>query len=395
MSSKVIVHVSADFPDSMAPAKTNSVANLVKSTEGYRHVVYSLNRVSLVSGIVAVDFGPDRKAIAYGALPKGLFLATYLDRVSDWILKDIQSRKIPVDALHLHKFTTEGLVGQKIARSLGCPFVVNLWGGTDLKVIKYRPDLKPTWRSILDEAALIIPHTPWVAGRFEELFGLDHSKLMVLPAITQNEHFTASPVICEPRFVTLFNLDVHRRKNLAALVTVIDRLSHRIPGISLDVYGKGSPKTMFEVSQIIERSNAKNVRLKGPLPSDGFETILGDYVAFLMPTRRETFGMVFIEALFSGLPLLHSRGWGIDGFFADDEVGYACDPTSLEDIEAGVIRLLEEQERYKKSIASLHGRGGLDRFKRKSIIENYRAGLERVLGGGQQPVQALSESAIH
>ena len=395
MSSKVIVHVSADFPDSMAPAKTNSVANLVKSTEGYRHVVYSLNRVSLVSGIVAVDFGLDRKAIAYGALPKGLFLATYLDRVSDWILKDIQSRNIPVDALHLHKFTTEGLVGQKIARSLGCPFVVNLWGGTDLKVIKYRPDLKPTWRSILDDAALIIPHTPWVAGRFEELFGLDHSKLMVLPAITQNEHFTASPVICEPRFVTLFNLDVHRRKNLAALVTVIDRLSHRIPGISLDVYGKGSPKTMFEVSQIIERSNAKNVRLKGPLPSDGFETILGDYVAFLMPTRRETFGMVFIEALFSGLPLLHSRGWGIDGFFADDEVGYACDPTSLEDIEAGVIRLLEEQERYKKSIASLHGRGGLDRFKRKSIIENYRAGLERVLGGGQQPVRALSESAIH
>jgi glycosyltransferase involved in cell wall biosynthesis len=395
MSTKVIVHISADFPDSMAPAKTNSVANLIKFTEGYRHVVYSLNRVSLVSGIVAVDFGPDRKAIAYGAPPKGLFLATYLERVSDWILQDIQSRGIPVDALHLHKFSVEGLVGQKIAGSLKRPFIVNIWGDTDLTIVKYRPDLKTTWRSILDRAALIIPHTPWVAGRFDELFGLDHSKLMILPAITQNEQFTPSPVVSEPRFVTLFNLDVHRRKNLAALVTVIERMSHRIPSISLDVYGKGSPKTMLEVSQIIESAKAKNVRLKGPLPSDGFSKILGDYVAFLMPTRRETFGMVFIEALFSGLPLLHTKGWGIDGFFGENEVGYACDPTNLDDIETGVTRLLEEQERFKRSIASLHERGGLDRFKRKGIVEAYRAGLERVLGRSRQPARVLSETAIH
>jgi glycosyltransferase involved in cell wall biosynthesis len=393
MSSKVIVHISADFPDSMAPAKTSSVASLIKATEGYRHIVYSLNRVSLVSGIVAVDFGPDRKAIAYGAPPKGLFLATYLDRVADWILKDIESRDIPVDALHLHKFSAEGLVGQKIAQSLKRPFIVNLWGDTDLKVVKYRPDLKATWKSILDQAALIIPHTPWVEERFDELFGLDHSKSMILPAITQHEHFTPSPIISEPRFVTLFNLDVHRRKNLAALVTVMDRMSQRIPGISLDVYGKGSPKTMFEVSQIVEKSKARNVTLKGPLPGDGFTTILGDNVAFLMPTRRETFGMVFIEALFSGLPLLHTKGWGIDGFFAEDEVGYACDPSNHDDIESGVSRLLTEQERFKRSIAALHERGGLDRFKRKAIAETYRAGLERVLGRTEQRERVLSEAA--
>jgi glycosyltransferase involved in cell wall biosynthesis len=394
MSPKVIVHISADFPDSMAAAKTSSVANLIKSTDGYRHVVYSLNRVSLISGLVAVDFGPDRKAIAYGAPPKGLFLATCLNRVADWILEDIRSRNIPLDALHLHKFSVEGLVGQRIARRLKRPYIVNLWGDTDLKVVKYRPDLKTVWKSILDEAALIIPHTPWVEERFDELFGLDHSKLMILPAIVQHERFTPSPVVSEPRFVSLFNLDVHRRKNLAALVSVIDRMSQRFPGISLDVYGKGSPKTMFEVSQIVDNSKAKNVQLKGPLPADGFTTILGDYVGFLMPTRRETFGMVFIEALFSGLPLLHTRRWGIDGFFADDEIGYACDPSSLDDIETGVARLLSDQERFKRSIAALNDRGGLDRFKRKTIAETYRAGLERVLGRSAQSARVLSETAV-
>jgi hypothetical protein len=36
----------------------------------------------------------------------------------------------------------------------------------------------------------------------------------------------------------------------------------------------------------------------------------------------------------------------------------------------------------------------LDRFKRKAIADNYRAGLERVLGRNEQPVRVLSESAV-
>ncbi len=115
------------------------------------------------------------------------------------------------------------------------------------------------------------------------------------------------------------------------------------------------------------------------MPNDLFTKLLKNYVAFLMPTRRETFGMVFIEALFSGLPLLYTKGWGIDGFFEPDEIGYACDPTRVDDIQAGVEHLLKHQERLKQSIASLHARGGLERFTRNHIIDAYRAGLERVL----------------
>ena len=64
------------------------------------------------------------------------------------------------------------------------------------------------------------------------------------------------------------------------------------------------------------------------------------------------------------------------------------------DIEAGVARLLGEQERFKRSIATLHERGGLDRFKRKTIAATYRAGLERVLGRTEQPARVLSETAV-
>lgn len=379
MAEKTIVHISADFPDPLAPTKTSSVSKLISETPGFRHVVYSLNRVSWSSGVVSIDFGPDRKALAYGAPPRGLWLATCLDRVAEWILEDLRRCQIPVDALHLHKFSVEGLIGLKIARALDRPFIVNIWGDTDLKVVSVRRDLSKQWKAILKEAAVIVPCAPWAEDRFDSLFGIDRAKAIVIPPIVQNEEFSPSPVVAEPRFVSLFNLDSYKRKNFETLVRAMAKLSKHVPGLRLDLYGRGSPVTLLAVDKIIKTAKAEDVvRLKGPLPGAGFSSTLGQYAAFLMPTRRETFGMVFIEALFAGLPLLHTRGWGIDGFFKPDEIGYACDPMQPADVERGIERLLEHQARLKRQIAALHEAGGFERFKRRSIVEAYRSALQKV-----------------
>lgn len=389
MASKVIVHISADFPDCMVAAKTSSVRNLLENTDGYRHVVYSLNRVNRVSGIVAVDFGPDRKALAYGAMPAGVFLKTYLDRVSNWILEDLKARQLHVDALHLHKFTVEGLVGLNIAHALDCPFIVNIWGDTDLKIVNARSDLASSWRAILDEAALIIPCAPWAEESFARKFSMDLKKSVIVAPIVQHERFDPAPVVSQPRFVTLFNLDSHKRKNFDFLVQAIMREAKETPDITLDVFGKGSPKTNFELREIIEKAGAQqHVLLKGPLPNEVFVQTLQTYVAFLMPSRRETFGMVFIEALFAGLPLLYTRHWGVDGFFEANDVGYACDPAQVEDVWRGVNFLLKNQAGLKRNIASLSERGGLDRFTRNQIVATYKAGLARVFAAEQTEARA-------
>ncbi len=376
------MHISADFPDPLAMAKTSAVRKLISETHGYRHVVYSLNRVSWSSRIAGLDFGPDRKAIAYGAPPRGLFLETRLERVADWILEDLGSQDIAVDALHLHKLSVEGLVGFKIARALKRPFVVNIWGDTDLKILSVRRDLAQKWKAILAEADRIVCCSPWTLDKIDRFFAADRSKAVVIPYIVQNEDFSPSPVVAEPRCVSVFNLDSYRRKNFELLTKAIVHLSKSRPTIGLDVYGGGSAKTLLAVDETIRSAGAEAfVSLKGPVTADALGKTLRGYAAFLAPSRRETFGMVFIEALFAGLPVLHPRGWGIDGFFEPDAIGYACDPTRLEDIEHGVERLLSQQEPLKHSIETLHERGEFERFKARNIVEAYRAVLERTLGG--------------
>ena len=329
MSQKTILHISADFPDPLAPPKTSAVRKLVSETSGYRHVVYSLNRVSWSSRVAGLDFGPDRKAIAYGAPPKGLLLETRLKGVADWILADIHSQNLAVDVLHLHKLSVEGLVGLTVARALKRPFIVEIWGDTDLRILGVRRDLSKQWKAVLDDARVIVGVTPWALDRVQKILSFDRSKAIVIPCISQTGSFSPSPVAAEPKLVSVFNLDAYQRKNFEFLTKAVVNLSQRRPAIKLDIYGGGSAKTLLALDQIIRSAKAEAlVTLKGPIAGEALSDTLRGYAAFVMPSRRETFGMVYVEALFAGLPVLYSQGWGIDGFFGPDEIGYACDPTS-------------------------------------------------------------------
>ena len=60
---------------------------------------------------------------------------------------------------------------------------------------------------------------------------------------------------------------------------------------------------------------------------------------FVMLSHRETFGTVYIEALSQGLPVLYTKGQGIDGYFEEGSVGYGCDPVDVSDAVDKVIRI--------------------------------------------------------
>lgn len=375
---KTILHLTCDFPDPIVGAKTRGVLNLVENTPGYRHVVYSLNRVSWKRGIASVSFGPDRVAVTYGAPPKGLFLETRLRKLAAWIRRDLHTKGITPDLIHAHKLTVEGLLALDLHRALGTPFIASIWGDTDLKIMRFRRDMRQRWQAIMAEACCILPAAPWTAERFQRDYGLDPAKTQVLLPIVQHETFTPSTLSPQPRLVTLFNLDAYRRKNLEGLVRAVVEAAKARPDLSLDVYGSGSAETLRAIGALIAEAGAQDrVHLKGRLPDGAFDTTLNRYSAFVMPTRRETFGMVFVEALFCGLPILYTGGWSVDGLFPAEQIGYAWDGTSQADIARGLLHLVDNEAALKASLVQLSENGAFDKLKRGAIIAGYDAVLAR------------------
>jgi len=105
-----------------------------------------------------------------------------------------------------------------------------------------------------------------------------------------------------------------------------------------------------------------------------------------LPSLRESFGMVFVEALFAGCPILGSAGWGIDGYLPEGpegEVGLFVPPQDEAAIAEGLARLLTEEGAFKRRLASLQEDGWLDVFRRERIAATYAQALAAAATAGR------------
>lgn len=360
--------------------KTKAILNLVEGTPEFRHVVYSLNRYTAFGGTAALPFGTDRIAVAYGALPKGIFWDGRLRVLADWIVADLKSKGIVPHLVEGHKITVEGLVAQQVAKAFSCPFICDIQGNTDCLVLKNKPNYYKIFRSVVADAALILPYAPWSIKPFQDKVGLSPLKCTVLPVIPDIDSLSAAPVLSSSRLITIFNLDFWKMKNMAGLLEAADRLSSKYPRIHIDIFGQGEAKSIVVANGIIEKfGGSKRATIMGPVRNEDLPSIMKKYDAFVMPTLRETYGLVYIESLFAGIPVLYSKGRSIDGYFKPTKIGYACVPESVKDITQGIDYLLTNEAILKTSIAQMQERGDFDRLRRGGILELYHTELTRVL----------------
>jgi len=66
---------------------------------------------------------------------------------------------------------------------------------------------------------------------------------------------------------------------------------------------------------------------------------------FVMPSKAETFGLVYIEALLQGLPILFTKGEGIDGYY-DNSIGERVNDSTVQEIQNKLQDLLSNENIY-------------------------------------------------
>jgi glycosyltransferase involved in cell wall biosynthesis len=69
---------------------------------------------------------------------------------------------------------------------------------------------------------------------------------------------------------------------------------------------------------------------------------------FIMPSKSETFGLVYIEAMSQGLPVIYTKGQGIDGLF-ESQVGYGVDPEDIQGIIEAIGKIYNNYQILSKN----------------------------------------------
>lgn len=394
-----ILHLSADYPDPLVPAKTRAVANLLALADGHEHRVLSLNRVGWRGGwraawqpgrqIHALDFadaaGRGHRAIAYGAPGRGLMLRRSMERLADWAAADCAEAGFTPDLVHAHKLSIEGIAGARLAARWGVPLAISVQGNSDLKIVGARRDLRPLYARIWAEAAVAFPFAPWARAGLDALLGARAAPVLALPCPGPADALTAPRITSRPATAPVirsaFNLRDAANKNAARLIRATTLAAAEIPEIRLEIIGGGDAAAFAGLATLAEQVSSGapgRVRFLGAVPHDEIQRLFNTAAAFALVSHRESYGMVFAEALLAGAPCLIPRGRAIDGYFEDGSVVLAADPGDEAGIARGLVRLVREEAAFKDRLAALGRAGGLALLTRPAIRDSYLGALAEV-----------------
>ncbi len=376
-----ILHLSADYPDPLVRDKTHAIANLLKLAPQQEHRVYSLNRsdwrAPVASQIFADPISDNNRALRYPAPPKGILHQHFLHRLADWIATDCDQSGFRPEAIHAHKLTIEGVAGHALAQRFGIPLILSAQGNTDLKLVRARPDLRPIFRRIWHDASIAFPFAPWTRDRLDTLLGQRTSPTFVLPCPGPADDILA-PTHAPPVIRTAFHLRDHANKNAERLIRAIGMVASRMPQVVLEIIGGGDDKAKALLQRLADRHAPGHVRFRGKVAHGDWQGLMNTCAAFALVSHRESFGMVFSEALLAGAPCLIPAGRAIDGYLPEGEVTISAPPRSTQAIADGLFRLVRDQTQFKARLRACQTEGKLNFLRRDAIAQIYGQALAAI-----------------
>lgn len=83
----------------------------------------------------------------------------------------------------------------------------------------------------------------------------------------------------------------------------------------------------------------KNVNLLGRIPRNEVINFMLNAQCFIMISKNEAFGLVYLEAMLAGCIVVASRNEGIDGIIIDGYNGFLCDAGNKSELEEVIIKI--------------------------------------------------------
>lgn len=220
--------------------------------------------------------------------------------------------------------------------------------------------------------------SPSLQTQIKKHFGKDSEVLYDMV----NEIFLQQPLIEKPfrkpfKFVSVGSLN--HWKSFDVLIDAFNGIKDK--NAQLYIVGEGGDRNALE--ELIKKLLLSDrVHLLGRLDKPSIIQRLSDSDAFVLPSRGETFGVAYVEALAMGLPVIATRCGGPESFMTD-ECGLMVDVDDVEGLTAAMDRMQETINSYDPNAIREYIRS---RFSASEIAKQIENHLNSAIGGGVNTV---------
>ncbi len=265
------------------------------------------------------------------------------------------AEKIKPDVIHGNMTFCDGYIARKVSEKLNIPYVVSV-KNTDVnnRFLWKLPHLKKMGLENLRLAKSVVflslsTKKNMLSKLPDELRENVETKARVIPNGIDKFYLensfarVKSGTEFEKRIELISVGRVKRVKNIEAVTEAAEILIRDGWQVKLTVAGDIGDEFYRELF-----ASKYFVNYVGKKKKEELINYYRDADVFVLPSHKETFGLVYAEAMSQGLPVIYTRGQGFDGQFDDGEVGYAVSDTDPAEIAEKIKLIVADYENVSK-----------------------------------------------
>jgi len=310
--------------------------------------------------VIHIPAGPEHpydKHLVYDHLPEFV----------DGVLAQAADDGIRYDVLHSH-YWLSGAVAQVLRQRLGMP-IVHMFHtlGKMKNAVAQRPEERETTRRIAVEtdivrrADVVVAATPAEQDQLVRLYAADPARIRVISPGVDTERFHPIPPahakdqigLCAESRIILFVGRIEPLKGIDNLLQAITQVVNARPelrlGVCVPIIG-GDPDRIREDDEMVRLQELREglgisdvVTFLGAKDQDMLQYYYSAAEMVVMPSDYESFGMVALEAMACGTPVIASDVGGLAFLVRHGRTGYRVPARDPQALAARIAHLLTDE----------------------------------------------------
>lgn len=268
------------------------------------------------------------------------------------------------EIIHVHSMLYAGYVAQLIQEKYGIPYVITEHSSAFARNLIAK-DILNSLNPVIDQAKVCIAVSQNFANYLETEFPF--SQWVYIPNIVNDAFFEPIQAVEKTdsnqkiRIISICHLN--KNKNIELLIKAFAQVFEQFSDVELVIGGDGEERVSLEnLVHTLKIEHA--VQFLGKLTRDQVKQEIHKSSIFVISSQYETFGVVAIEALALGKPVISTCCGGPESIINSD-VGILVANDSITDLARGVLYVCTHLEQYDSDTLKKYC---LENFSEMSVI---------------------------
>ena len=277
----------------------------------------------------------------YNFIPKNPLMFKVFNKRMEKLFKEIEKKEGKIDIIHAQSSLWGGISAAYLSKKFNVPLVI-----TEHSSVERGPYIRESYIPYIIDSYNVAKELIVVGnGLKKELQKLtNRDDIKVIGNLIHFSDFPLKDKRMDKKFRFFSLAFLEGEKGFDTLIKSFSNAFRDANDCELIIGGDGSQREWLE-SLVNEEGISDKVKFLGALSRENVSEWMRKSDAFVLPSRYETFGVVYIEALASGTPVIGTFNGGAEDIITEDN-GYIVKIDDITSLSNAMKKMVLNKEQF-------------------------------------------------